>query len=181
MSLGFAIPTPNSPAGAPTPAEPVDTTPPAPIVVTKGDGNFALSTTVGSWVDIDAGGNASARPFDLVFPNVSAGQWITVEPFAWSASTSGAVLLDAWTIVGGAAVNRFGSGDNGGVPVSPWALAANVAQAMSGSKSYQVKVEDIENGSVRVRLRSRHVSGAARSLLGIFGYEVRLEGRGPFV
>ena len=45
--------------------------------VTKSDADLGI-LKVTSWADADTGGSAAARPLDLVVPNVSAGQWVTL-------------------------------------------------------------------------------------------------------
>jgi hypothetical protein len=155
---------------------PVPVGPPKSIIVTKGDASISVVNTSAAWVDSDPGGNAAARPLDLVVPNVRAGDWIEVEPLLLADNTAGFVRLRFATIVAGALVNTVPSGE---APPGCWALLSSVYDKAVGALSYQLQAGDIENGSVRLRLQ--HVSTNTRTLFASTPYTLRLEARGPFV
>lgn len=150
---------------------------PAPIVVTKSDANLALSQTQNTWADVDPGGSAAARPLDLVIPGVKAGQWVEVEPNFYSGSTSAGIYLDVFAIVGGVPVSQFGLANEG---VSGWTLLISTARFITGSRSKKLVSGDIENDSVRLRLRSRNATTISRAIAASAGNSFVLEGRGPF-
>lgn len=158
----------------------------APIVTSKTDANVSLAATgAGTWADVDSGGNASARPMDLVFPACSVGQWVTITPSAIVAfgATSG-ILFDAGVYVSGVLAHKISGGSAG---VSAWTAVASVATTNIGPpRAYQIQAGDLENivngvGSLRVRLMYQKTSGTAGTITanGTGGQWV-MEGRGPF-
>lgn len=163
---------------------PVSPSIPAPIV--KRQGNMVpliLSTVIGTWADVETAGTAADRPMDLVFPNCKVDQWIEVSAGIWTSAANGVVYLDMWTIVSGVPVNKFGlhygeTDDR----ASSWLLPANLQMVDVGNaRPYQIKAADIQDGSVRVRLRSNCANAtAARQILRNFQSEFLLVGRGPF-
>lgn len=156
---------------------------PAPIV--KRQGNMAalnLSVVVGVWADVEADGTAAARPMDVVIPNVVAGQWIEVSSSLWVAATTGVTYLDLWTIVDGVPVNKFGGNYGEGVErATGWILTANAEKVdLGNARPYQVQAADIQDGSVRVRMRSNcAIAGAGKAIQRASGSEFTLVGRGP--
>lgn len=151
--------------------------PAAPVVVSKTDAAIVLSTTQNTWADIDAGGTAAARPLDLVIPGVAVGQWVSVNPVMHPTNAATSVQFDIFTIVAGAPVHQFGGATTG---VSAWLAQSSVTEKLTAVRSYQLQAGDIENGAVRLRMRSRNLTTTARSLNASAGFEFRLEGRGPF-
>lgn len=155
------------------PAKPI----PAPVRVTKTDANLAFGTVANTWHDTDPNGSASARPLDIVIPNVMAGQWVEVAMNYYSPSAATAVYLDFFTVVAGSPVHQFGSATTGVVGLL---IPASLAWQQSASLRYQVASDDIENGAVRLRLRDRNTSTTARSIGSSSGIELVMDGRGPF-
>jgi hypothetical protein len=149
----------------------------APIQVTKADANLVLGIVANTWHDADANGSAAARPLDIVIPNVTAGKWVEVKANLYSPSSAAAVYLDIWTVVAGSPVNQFGSSTTGTVG---WLLPASTAWQASNTARYQVQAGDIENGSVRLRLRDRNTSTTARSIGASGGIVFEMAGVGPF-
>jgi hypothetical protein len=150
-----------------------------PIQVIKSDGNLTLAAVTGVWTDVDPGGSAAARPLDIVIPNVKAGQWVYVEMNALSGAAATGVPLDMFTVVGGVSINGFSGNDLGQVG---WFLPnSTVGMSVTGGRSYQLLEEDIENGSVRLRLRHRNLSGATTRTISASAANgpFVLEGRGP--
>lgn len=150
----------------------------APVVVSKNDASLALPTVQGVWTDLDPGGTAAARPLDVVIPNVAAGQWISLYASMHPSNVAQSVQMDVFTVVAGSPVHQFGQSVGG---TSTWLLPASTTAAVSGTRSYQLQSDDIENGSVRLRMRARNTGTTARNVLAVSGFEFRMEGRGPFV
>lgn len=152
----------------------------APILVRKQDANLTLAVGA-AYVDIDTSGTAASRTLDVVIPGVSAGQWISINPNILVTSSTIACYLDAFTIVAGAPVHKFGDPTSlTGPAPSSWTCNANLIGIISNPVFYQVVAGDIEGGSVRVRFRSLQTSGAARVVFSGGGGLLILEGRGPF-
>lgn len=149
----------------------------APVRVTKADANLVLGIVANTWHDVDANGSAAARPLDVVIPNVEAGQWVEVAANLYSPNAATAVYLDVFTVVAGAPVHQFGSATTGTVG---WLLPSGLAWQASNSARYQVQADDIENGSVRLRLRDRNTTTTARSIGSNSGIEFEMAGTGPF-
>jgi hypothetical protein len=152
---------------------------PAPVRTVKSDANLVMAANTPNWTDLDPGGTAAARPLDVVIPDVEAGQWVEFTPSAYVATATGATsLLDVFTIVGGAPVHQFGSTEVG---ISAWFISAGVPVNLGTRVSYQVQADDIEDGSVRLRLRFKNLHASTTRNLGAgSGNRVVLEGRGPF-
>lgn len=150
----------------------------APIVATKTDAALTIGHTgSGVWADTDTGGNAAARPLDLVVPGVRAGQRITLSILAhYTTGTNGGVM-DFWSVVGGAPVSHIGQG----APNGPWIFEGGKAGMVSGRATFTVQEADIENGSVRLRLRHSlpTAGGTLHTLFAGFGFEIRLEADHP--
>lgn len=151
------------------------------------NGNIVVPNTSQTWTDVVVSGTSTNnldKPLDVVIPDVSPGQMIEVWASLYSLSTTGAVYLDAWSVVNGVAINRFGGSLplNTGTPSTTWLFSASVTALNPAAipKPYLVKAEDIEDGCIRCRLRGYHSSGAQRTILGTFGATPTLFGRGPF-
>lgn len=153
----------------------------APVKVVSTTG-YACGVVAGTWHDLDTAGSAAAKPFDVVIPNVQAGQWICITPGLSSNSSSAAFVgLDCWSIVGGVAINKMGPATvsvNGGVPA--WKLITSTLSIVCAPTWYQVQAGDIESGSIRMRLRDFNSGTTARSLVAGSGYDLTLTGTGPF-
>lgn len=154
----------------------VDTPRPAPMQVTKVDGDVTVANTSGAWVDTDNGGSSAARPLDIVFSDVAAGDWVTVAPSLIADGQASNVSLRFATIVGGAVVNGMGDPEAG---IPSWYLVGGSVRSAGGGVSYQVQAGDIEGGDVRMRLQ--HNSTAGRIIRAGTIFPLILEGSGPFV
>lgn len=150
----------------------------APVRVAKSDANLPVTTVAGTWTDLDTGGTAAARPLDVVIPGVKVGQWVEVEPNATSAAATTNVSLDICTIVAGVPVHHFG--DPALIGVTAWFCPSGALKHITGAVWYQVQADDIENGSVRLRMRARNSSTTARAINATGGNIFTLVGRGPF-
>lgn len=153
----------------------------SPIVVKKNAPSGVIALTQSTvWKDIDPDGTAAARPLDLVIPGVSPGDWVRVTPnFYYSilAGNNGA-YVDIFTVVDGVAVNHPGDAEGG---IAGWMIEGGLAGRVSGPVSLQVTADDIENDSVRLRLRYKLAAAATRGIwAGLYDVEFRLEGDGPF-
>ncbi len=153
----------------------------APIRVVASAG-LSVGVTANAWHDTDPGGSAAARPLDIVIPDVRAGQWICVSPeFMSGAGVATQVYMDMWTIVAAAPVNQFGAvvvSNVGGI--APWTLITSVRSQAQAPCYYQVQQADIEDGSVRCRLRDFNTTTTARTISGAGGVRAALYGLGPF-
>lgn len=150
--------------------------PPAvrPIIVRRTSGDITLAISA-VFADSDTTGTASARTLDLVFPNVTAGDVISVAPNLYMPSAVNATIHTFATIVAGAVVNRAG----GAFGVPTWGAPANGVGKIIGEYSYVVQAGDIEAGSVRVRMQ--HIlASATRTVKADTNTEWYVEGRGPF-
>lgn len=149
----------------------------APVRVTKADANLACGVTANTWHSLDPGGSAAARPLDVVIPNVSAGQWVEVSVNLYSPNAATAVYLDIFTVVAGSFVNQFGTDATGTVG---WLIPASLAWQASNTARYQVQAGDIEDGSVRLRIRDKNTTTTARSIGASGGIVFEMAGTGPF-
>lgn len=140
---------------------------PAPTFTMKNDATISM---VGSsaWADVDPSGTANARTYDLVVPGVVAGMKIEASLMCLVTSAAGAMLFDYWTVVAGAAVNQMGSNGGG---TTGWGIETNVQRYLQGGYNgiYTLAVNDIENGSLRLRLRFWLASGSTRTLFSASG------------
>lgn len=160
-------------------APPHVTSSPITIPVSKADGDISL-TVNNAWHDVDAGGSASARPLDVVIPNVFAGQWVEFNlNCSLVTASSGLCYFDAVTIVAGAKVNHFSVGGSGQVGPVGWQCIANAEHKLTGYINRQLAAGDIENGSVRIRLQCKTFT-ATSTLRAQAGLPFQAWGRGPF-
>lgn len=152
--------------------------PQSPIVVSKTDANITVGNTSGVFVDLTLllGGTAEARQLDVVVPGVKPGDWLRLDAVGRWGAQAHAPLLTFATIVAGAVVRR----PPPALGVPSWSAEANVTSAIAGGYSFQVDADDIENGSVRMRVQVQS-SAAGKVLLASGGFEFRLEGSVPFV
>lgn len=152
----------------------------APVVVRKSNANLTLAVDA-NYQDIDPSGTANARELDIVIPNAVAGKWIVGGINVLITSSTVAAAMDFFTIVAGVPIHKFGDPTSltGAAPGS-WQPEANKTLAIMGSVPYQIQADDIESGSVRIRMRSRQTSGAARIIFSGGGGLLIMEGRGPF-
>lgn len=153
-----------------------------PVRVTKTDADLT-STTTGAWTDLDTGGSAAARPLDVVIPNVITGSWVSAKIDAFSAANAQGFSLDVWNIVAGSPVRRWNGGLASNFSAWGWMVLgdADFGTAISAEHFYQLQADDIENGSVRLRVRYFRGAGSARALSSSSGGQFVFEGRGPFV
>lgn len=154
----------------------------APIVRVASAGPNWTLTGSNAWVDSDSTGNATARTYDLVIPNVSATKWVQVNLDAFCTSGTPGFFLDAWSVVSAVPVRNLTGLTNAGP--AGWLLGSAATYALNTSIMFQIQTGDLENvvngvGNLRVRLRHFGASGS-RTLLSGSGFWVRLEGRGPF-
>lgn len=150
----------------------------APIRVVEAVTAWVLNdSSAATWADSEDAGTAAARPHDLVIPNVKAGDAIPVAVNIGliSAGTNGK-YLDIWSIVDGAPVNHMATQALGG----SWDVRAAAAHAVNGVRTFYVTEDDIDDGSLRLRLRhTGNAAGTAQQLFGGFGLEICLEAHPP--
>lgn len=152
----------------------------SPVIVRKSDANLTLAVNA-AYQDVDPSGTASSRDLDIVIPNVAVGQWVDFVMNILVTSSTVACAFDVFTVVSGAVVHKFGSPTSlSGPTPSAWFAEANKSLAAQGSVAYQIQTGDVENGSVRLRVRSLQASGAARVIFSAGGGLFLAEGRGPF-
>lgn len=151
-----------------------------PVVVNRTSANITTSN-VGffTWTAIDPDGNPTARPMDLVFADVQAGDWFALSASGlWQSDTDG-VQMTVATVVAGANVNYYAGLLTTGVP--SWGAPATAGAAVSlvsGTVWFRIVAGDIEAGSVRFRWV--YWAGAARTLNATSGIPLQLAGQGPF-
>lgn len=155
----------------------------APVLVRKTDANVSLPNNAGVFTDCDGGGSAASRPMDVVIPNCKVGDWVSIQPRALVAAGSAGLILDAFTVVAGAAVHAVSGG--GAFGLGGWFVGAGLTAPVIGVVSYQVQTGDLENvangiGSVRFRLKYVKGTGTAGTINASGGWAWDMEGRGPF-
>lgn len=121
---------------------------PQKVSVTRAHSNISLVVS-GAWLSADSEGNAQVRPWDLVVPDVEAGDTITVFPDFVVGAASGAVLLTVAPVVNGAIVRHpF----NNTLGVMQWSVLTGAIGHIQGPVSFVAQAGDIENGAVRLRI-----------------------------
>lgn len=153
-----------------------------PIVVTKTDGD--VTCNVASWTDAITAGTAAARPMDLIVPNVTAGQWIYIEPnYVVSSAGAAGLYSDIFTVVAGAVVNQLGTTQVG---IYGWFANTSLWTQVTGGVWYQVAAGDIESisgsPSVRFRLRLKATTTVTKTIFAggvIPGTKLILSALGP--
>lgn len=142
------------------------------------DLDFAF-TPNGAWNDCDSSGIAHARRGDIVIPNVAPGQWVEWGLSAYAGAPTAGIFLDAWTIVDGVAINKFMGQLSGGGPSSYLLLEGKDGAVGGTTLQYKVKPEDIEGGSVRIRLRQKGSAQPQLIMYGTVGFAIQIWGNGP--
>lgn len=149
-----------------------------PIRVVDAATAWTLSgSTASTWADSEAAGNAAARPHDLVIPNVKAGDAIPISlNIGLASSGTNGKYLDFWSIVEGTPVNHMATGALNG----SWNVPVAGINSLNGLRTFYVQEADIDEGSLRLRLRhTGNGAGTNQNLFGGFGLEIELEAHPP--
>lgn len=149
-----------------------------PVQAVKSDANITVNGSTGVWQDTDPSGTVNARTYDIVIPGVAAGQRVEASMEGVIVSAAGALLFDFWTVKAGVAVSQFGTSAFGSTGLC---ALTNTAVLWQGGwiTSPVLAAGDIENGSVRLRVRHVGATGVSRVISGTGGAQWRLRGRGP--
>lgn len=146
-----------------------------PVQVTRTSGN--LSAVVSAvWADLDSTGTAAARTLDVVLPNMSVGDNFIVRPIFTANAITGGFLMTCAVIVGGAVQRNLFDATYG---FFPWAIPTAASKDVNApSPRLTVVGGDLENGSLRLRLRHQQATNP-RVINAVGGIPFFFEGRGP--
>lgn len=156
------------------------TVPPSMVQTVKSDANIALASSAFTWIDVDLGGNAAARPLDLVLPGVQAGQGVVAGVGLRCTAGSGSELFRFVTIVAGAVVNPFNVA--AGLGTTGLQVPASTTTSVAGEQAYRLAAGDISGGAVRIRLQHLNFGAASTITCDTVanGYTLDLRATGPF-
>ena len=153
------------------------------VAVQDASGGSTSCAVTGSYKDVEdntgGGGTASARPLDVVIPDMQVGDAFVVRPMFSMSSASGGFLLNAAIYVAGSVVRRIFDDTFG---YFPWSIPSGVAKDLADWSPKQiVQSGDLEgDGSLRVRFQYIQAT-AARALNTASTIPAWTEGRGPLV
>lgn len=137
-----------------------------PLVRTATEASFTINTT--TYADLQSAGTSTSRPMDIVVPRASAGDFVRFGASGCWLNEAVAGYLNIATIVGGSVVNHvYTTGSHG---AEGWQAISGAYTPISGEcRPYQIVSGDIEDGSVRFRLRAKLGAAGSKMLLAYFG------------